>query len=147
MEILSNYLNKISNYLICRNENYYYLSLKYENGKWTIHGLWPQYNKDSYPKYCSNTKFELNSLKPIISQLNRYWCSDKYNIKFWEHEWKKHGTCMFNNCDELNYFKMGLKLFEDLKFSKNFKEIINKYKEDNKCLIPYDLNFNLMNTN
>ena len=129
-------------YVFGYNSNFYYLSLINENNEWKIHGLWPQTDKNNYPQFCKNVEFDLNKLKPLITDLNKYWCSDREtNEKFWEHEWKKHGSCMFQPFTEFNYFKKTLELYHSIKDN---SEIINKYKiNKNKVMIPYDLEFKL----
>ena len=121
---------------------YYYLSLIYENYTWTIHGLWPQYADGSYPSYCKKVVFDLKDLQPIIDKLNIEWCSDKGSAEhFWKHEWEKHGSCMYNtSMTEFQYFNKALELFELMKN----KDIIEKYRNGNKSMIPFDLNFNLL---
>ena len=128
-----------------QQKQFYYLSLLNNNNKWHIHGLWPQYEHNKYPSFCNkNENFDYNSIKPILNELNTNWYSDKEtNEEFWKHEWLKHGTCMFNNCSEQNYFKTALNLFDESK-SKN---VIEKYviKGTNKSMIPYNLNFDIIN--
>ena len=50
----------------------------------------------------------------------------------------KHGTCMFNKCSELDYFKTALFLLKD---SESLSDIIEKFKIEgtNKSMIR-DLN-------
>ena len=47
---------------------------------------------------------------------------------------------MFNNIDEFDYFNKALELFKKVKDM----GIINSYKNGKKCLIPFDLKFNLI---
>ena len=70
-------LNSILNYFKNTNNEFYYLSLLNDNNKWHIHGLWPQYSINSYPKFCKQVKFDINELKDIYSDLNKYWYSNK----------------------------------------------------------------------
>ena len=63
--------------------------------------------------------------------------------EFWSHEWKKHGSCMFTDMDELQYFQKTLELY--------FHVIINgicikKYKEKNSenYILPFDTDFNFI---
>ena len=123
------------------DRRFYYLSLIYENNRWTIHGLWPQNSKDNYPTYCKLVNFDENKLKPIINDLNQNWHSDRENNdKFWEHEWKKHGSCMFCNMDEFDYFNKTLELFKYVKEN----NLIENYIENNTALIPFSLSFKLI---
>ena len=138
--------SELTNLLFCSNKqdtSYYYLSLKRvnETSPWSIHGLWPQYSKTSYPQFCKRTKFDIEKIHPIISDLNKFWYSGmEPNKAFWKHEWEKHGTCMFNDSDEFEYFKTALSLYVEVIQS----NIIDKFKLENDGLqvkIPIDLNF------
>lgn len=125
--------------------NFYYLTLirKDENSPWSIHGLWPQTSINSYPTFCKDVEFDVTKLDPIISKLNEYWYSDEEpNENFWKHEWEKHGSCMYNDCDEFEYFNKAIELYESI--IKN-DIIINKYlKTKTESMIPYDREFNLI---
>ena len=143
-------LNDIYNYLFdiaIKNPytNFYYLTLirKDVNSNWSIHGLWPQTSLDSYPTFCRDVDFDISKLDPIISKLNTYWYSDEEpNEDFWRHEWKKHGSCMYNNCDEYEYFNKAIQLYEIVKEN---EMIINKYKKnETQSMIPFDRDFNLL---
>ena len=91
---------------------FYYLSFNFEDGKWSIHGLWPQNSATSHPQYCRTVQFDLQKLSPILPQLRSSWTSNRGSDEvFWQHEWEKHGSCMFNNCDEFEYFNKALELF------------------------------------
>ena len=77
----------------------------------SIHGLWPQYSENSWPEYCTDIKFDLSLIKSLLPELKKHWHSyNGRNEKFWEHEWKKHGTCSY--MDEHTYFKTALALRE-----------------------------------
>jgi len=120
--------------------NFYYLSLLKDSTGWSIHGLWPQYNKGSYPSFCKPVEFNIDKLSNIKDKLELYWHSDRGNDPhFWKHEWEKHGSCMFNNCDEFHYFNTALELYQKA-LDKNLPD---KYFNSNKnqCLIPVNLNF------
>lgn len=155
---------------------YLSLKRKNNNDNWSINGLYPQYSNNSYPRYCKNIPFNYTTLKPIIGELNNIWYSDTIdddddddeyekidtinktnksiqidsdnyrNEEFWEHEWLKHGTCMFNNCDEMHYFKKALMLYIEVIQS----NVIDNYKEkkcDTEVKIPFDINFKLLPPN
>ena len=138
------YLNKINDY----PNKFYYLSLlqkedEYGNMNWHIHGLWPQYNINSYPSFCRTVSFDINELRTILPELQKYWYStESPNQDFWEHEWKKHGSCMFNEMDEFDYFNTALKLFTEAVKQKLPEKYFNK--ESNKCLIPVSTDFKFM---
>ena len=145
--------NQIYNYLfdsitsdsVNNYTNFYYLTLirKDENSPWSIHGLWPQTSLNSYPTFCRNVDFDVSKLEPIISKLNEYWYSDEEpNEAFWKHEWEKHGSCMYNYCDEFEYFNKAIELYESI--IKN-DPIINKFlKTKTESMIPYNRDFNLI---
>ena len=134
--------------LLKEQNKFYYLSLKRDtiNTHWSIHGLWPQYSYNSYPSYCSNEKFDYSKLELLTEDLNKYWYSTNQKIKnetFWKHEWEKHGTCMFNKCDEFDYFKRSLTLFVDVLQ----KDVIKKYPLENDGLqvkIPFNQEFEII---
>ena len=112
----------------------------YEDNRWVIHGLWPQYSSSSYPSYCKEVAFDPKLLEPIREQLHKNWYSNTNDDDaFWEHEWKKHGSCCFTDLDEFEYFNTTLELF-----AKVTEKIIEKYSQGDKLLIPVDLNFNIM---
>lgn len=87
---------------------------------WSIHGLWPEYNKTSWPQFCNVTKekdFNYKNLSPVYHLLVKYWYSciftkDTNDWIFWRHEWDKHGTCQPLNI--LDYFNSTINLFLNL---------------------------------
>jgi ribonuclease I len=127
-----------------KEERFYYLSLLKEgDNKWSIHGLWPQYSLNNYPKYCKKIDFKIEKLNSIIEELKEKWYSnEETNEDFWKHEYEKHGSCMFCDLNELEYFKKTILLF-DYVIKENLP---NKYynKNTKKCLIPFNLNFKLI---
>ena len=130
------------------DSRFYYLSLLKENTEtgWSIHGLWAQYDENNYPVYCKKVEFDYNKLQPILSNLENYWYSNKGTDEdFWKHEWEKHGSCVFSDIDEFQYFSTTLRLF----FEAVDKTLPEKYynPDKNTCLIPVDLNFNFINNN
>jgi len=121
-------------------DKFYYLSLIKETGGWSIHGLWPQYNKNQYPTFCKEVNFDINKLEPILKDLNEKWYSeDNKNENFWKHEWEKHGSCMFTELDELEYFEKTLELFDTALQIDLPGDFYNE--ETKKCLIPITLDF------
>ena len=79
-------------------------------------------------------------MRTILPDLQKYWYStESPNQDFWEHEWKKHGSCMFNKMDEFDYFNTALKLFTDAVK----QDLPQKYYDENtqKCLIPVSTDF------
>jgi hypothetical protein len=134
--------------------NVWNLAIQECNGNpWSIHGLWPQYNWETWPSFCNTTPFDVNALNPIISQMNTNWfsCSETNN-DFWSHEWytkivlqdffylifrSKHGTC--SGMDQLTYFSQGLKVFQNA--------ISNQYYGSctTESYVYFDQNYNFVN--
>lgn len=86
-----------------------------DNKTWSVHGVWPTKTGEDGPYFCDSAiKFDPTLLAPIESDLEQYWVNIEGNTKkysFWEHEWKKHGTCAVTlpQLDSLlNYFQQGL---------------------------------------
>mgnify|MGYP003953449737 FL=1 len=131
--------------LYSNESRFYYLSLIKTEDKWHIHGLWPQYDKKTYPKCCKTVPFDITKLNSIITSLHNNWYSTKdKDSLFWEHEWNKHGTCMFQpKMNELDYFSKTLELFNKVKDQNIIEIYCNENK--NKSMIPFDLNFNISN--
>ncbi|GAB2214428.1 hypothetical protein Droror1_Dr00018774 [Drosera rotundifolia] len=80
-----------------------------------IHGLWPNYNSGSYPSNCDpNNPFDPSQIQELLSEMQAEWpslsCPSSDGIKFWTHEWNKHGTCSESVLDEHDYFAAGLAL-------------------------------------
>ena len=130
--------------------NFYYLSLIKEDDKplgWSIHGLWPQIDKTTYPKFCRKVEFNIKKIKPLQDDLYKYWYSNKGTDEyFWKHEYEKHGSCNYNKFSEYDYFKTTIDLFlHSVKMGLPEKF----YNDSNKrCLIPVDkqlIFFNIKN--
>lgn len=131
----------LKKYFLKTDTRFYYLSLIKEPHGWSIHGLWPQYNSKTYPSFCRNVDFSIDKLKPILDRLNTIWYSTQEpSPEFWKHEWEKHGSCMFTDMDELQYFEKTIDLYK-IAIEKNLPE---KYRNGNKSLIPLDLDFNFI---
>lgn len=119
--------------------NFYYLSLFRESETtWSIHGLWPQTNAHTYPTYCHKVIFDPTLLEPIIDKLEQYWYSQGHTLpldeKFWQHEYEKHGSCVYTLMNELDYFQNTLNLYEkalELGLPETYYN-----PETKKCLIP-----------
>lgn len=70
-----------------------------------IHGLWPNYKDGSYPSNCDRDRpFDSSEISDLNSQLQTEWptlsCPSGTGMKFWEHEWDKHGTCSESVLDQ-----------------------------------------------
>ena len=128
------------------DKNFYYLSLmKHDTPiKFNIHGIWPQYDNNTYPKYCKKVEFDIKLLEPLIDDLTKYWkpTNTRYNRleNFWKHEWKKHGSCCFTEISQFQYFQITLDLYKEL-MEKNIN--LEKYLQGHHYLIPLTLDFKL----
>lgn len=145
-------LNKLYPLSLLKNSNkLYHLSLltnhHNENGI-SIHGLWPDYNDGTYPSFCKKIPFDFNNLKIIEEKLLKYWelpqDINKLELSFWQHEWEKHGTCMFQTMTELEYFSKAIELYEII-INNNID--IHQYKKGKNYMIPFDLDFQLIKYN
>lgn len=123
---------------------FYYLSLlkneEYDELEFSIHGLWPQNSKTSFPTYCKKVVFSIEKLVPILPDLKKYWYSDREtNVDFWKHEYVKHGSCVFTPMNEYQYFKKALDLYQRA-IKLNLPE---KYSSPDSynILIPVSLDF------
>ena len=118
--------------------NYYELAVqKWCSNSYMIHGLWPQINESDYPENCLNVMYtEPNG--SLLQNMETYWqsCDDT----LWEHEWKKHGSCMKMQVgiDENEYFNTTLNLFLDN------QELLEECKNDDCILACFDLDYNLI---
>lgn len=138
--------NTIYNYFIPPHDNdFYYLSLlKNDNieAGYSIHGLWSNYGDGGYPTFCKHVDFEMDKLHSIKDELAKYWPSKFTSAKhFYEHEYKKHGSCMFIEMTELEYFDKTIKLYHYVINNNLYQKFITK----NGCKIPFDLNFIIIN--
>lgn len=127
-------------------QGFYYLALFKYDDKYTIHGLWPNYDDGTYPSFCKNVQFDIKQLDSIKQKLLEYWelpkDHDKIEDEFWNHEFRKHGTCMFIQMTELEYFSKAIELYETYVVSGHLD--ISKYHHNGKYMIPFDLDFKLI---
>ena len=141
-DIFYNYLfdmKKINEIKKNAKQKFYYLSLIKEEEEWLIRGLWPRYNKNQYPTFCKKVNFDINKLEPILKELNDKWYTEEKNENFWKREWEKHGSCMFTELNELEYFEKTLELFDTALQIDLPNDFYNE--ETKKCLIPLTLDF------
>jgi len=70
---------------------------------WTLHGLWPDLCDGTYPQFCNYapTYGSITSIiegagqTELLEYMRTYWLPDRGSAEhFWEHEWRKHGTCI-----------------------------------------------------
>jgi len=118
---------------------YYLLTAqKWCTSEYQIHGLWPQYDVDTYPSYCIDAYY-VEPEDELKNEMEKYWSSCD-NSDLWKHEWLKHGTCTEeqNNFNEYTYFNTTVNLF-----SQNLN-LIDKCDQDDCTLGCFDLDFKLM---
>ncbi|KAL9225937.1 hypothetical protein vseg_001809 [Gypsophila vaccaria] len=80
-----------------------------------IHGLWPNYNNGSYPSNCdSDSPFKITEVSDLLPTMKVKWptlsCPSNDGVRFWAHEWNKHGTCSESVLDQHSYFQSALNL-------------------------------------
>uniref|UniRef100_A0A199U9P1 Uncharacterized protein n=1 Tax=Manihot esculenta TaxID=3983 RepID=A0A199U9P1_MANES len=88
----------------------YSCNTPYIEDRFTLHGLWPITLNGKSPNYkkCKKIPFNANQLihSEIIDDLNNLWPvleTTKTNIKFWKHEWERHGVC--TTWEQFRYFQ------------------------------------------
>ena len=108
---------------VCTAFRYYDLALQKcnESTPLTIHGLWPQYTRNTWPQYCGKINFTESDLAPIREALDRSWYSCKgpeANLDFWTHEIEKHYSCVFvDGLAVVQYMNITLNLYERYRYS------------------------------
>lgn len=138
MKITIKILSLLSTIFLVDSENiynYYELAVqKWCSKDYMIHGLWPQINSTSYPENCKTVSYT----KPtgdLLTNMNAYW--HKCDDTLWEHEWKKHGSCMQEQIgiDEFSFFNTTLNLFLEN------SEMLDSCKEEDCIMGCFDLDF------
>ncbi|CAI9096594.1 OLC1v1032779C2 [Oldenlandia corymbosa var. corymbosa] len=89
----------------------------------SIHGLWPNRNDGSWPSNCDDdASFDESEVSDLINRMQKDWpslaCPSSDGVRFWTHEWEKHGTCSLLN--ERQYFQTAL----DLKAKSNLLQVL-----------------------
>ncbi|XP_051146140.1 intracellular ribonuclease LX-like [Andrographis paniculata] len=79
----------------------------------SIHGLWPNYNSGQWPHDCDReASLEESQISDLKSKMEKDWptlaCPSADGMKFWGHEWSKHGTC--SSLRQHAYFEAALNL-------------------------------------
>nr|BBG82762.1 S31-RNase [Prunus armeniaca] len=96
----------------------------------TIHGLWPSnYSSPTKPSSCTGSEFK--ELAPRLRpKLKISWpnVESSNDTKFWEHEWKKHGTCSERTLNQIQYFWRSHSMWR----SHNITEILK-----NASIVPH----------
>ncbi|KAJ4753425.1 Ribonuclease T2 family protein [Rhynchospora pubera] len=93
----------------------------------TIHGLWPNYNDGSYPSNCDRQNdFDAREIEDLEKTMQKYWptlaCPSSDGLKFWGHEWDKHGTCAESQLDQHSYFLSALNLYKKANILKSLQD-------------------------
>ncbi len=136
-------LNNLYNNKQQLNYNYYVYSIqKWCDNGYQIHGLWPQYDKNSYPTYCEAPVYQ-NVEGELYNEMYKEWnnCGDLQS--FWNHEYTKHLSCIYQQygMTEEESFQLTLNLFNEFT-----KEDFDKCNNADDCIIGcFDLNLNRMN--
>jgi len=91
----------------------------------TLHGVWPERNDNTWPTNCPGSSFDINKISSIMNEMNTYW-PDVWQdggsaAQFWGHEWTTHGACAADGSmpvitDELSFFKFGLTFHKNLPY-------------------------------
>ena len=105
----------------------------FQDNKFLIHGLWPTRIDGKHPRHCSKSTLLISDeTKARLDPLMR---SDHYsNEEFWQHEWLKHGSCIFDNPED--YFQKTLELYEQFTPEKIMKKF--GFKPAEKQFIHYN---------
>lgn len=75
----------------------------------SIHGLWPNYDRGGYPENCTNVRYDPSTVSSIRSEMTAAWESySEPNDRFWAHEWECHGTC--TKLEQADFFRTVLEL-------------------------------------
>ena len=83
-----------------------------EDFGWTLHGLWPQYEK-GWPAYCKTThsnpsRRQTNIMTDIMGSSGLAW-----------HQWNKHGVC--TGLSSSDYYELSRQTFENLNIPQVFR--------------------------
>lgn len=114
----------------------------HQQGNWTLHGVWPEFNDGQWPSYCrTGDPLDIEQIQPLLARLDSDWpdcyCSQGQTcLGLWSHEWSKHGTCSRFFPDQYKYFLGGLERYNDLS-SRGWLEKCPNRKENN-CYFYWD---------
>lgn len=90
----------------------------------SIHGLWPNYENGKWPENCDReSSLDESEISDLISRMEKNWpslaCPSSDGVRFWSHEWLKHGTC--SALGQRAYFQTAL----DFKTKSNLLQNLN----------------------
>ena len=126
---------------ICEGpQNYYYLSLMKEKDRRTIHGLGHNTIQRITHSFVVLFRLTRTLLQTYYRSSTNIESAIRVRIQYcWEHGRNKHGTCMFNKCDEHDYFKKAL---TDLYQMVKEKDLIFKYQTtQTRAMVPFTSKF------
>ncbi len=95
---------------------YYELAIqKWCQNDYQIHGLWPQYDVNTYPIDCPAPSYE-PVYGDLLNEMNEVWHSCDSTQNFWEHEYTKHLSCIYEQygLSEFDSFQLTVNLFNEL---------------------------------
>ena len=115
------------------------LALQNCSEKWTIHGLWYDYNNGTYPSYCDDTINFKDIPLDLNEKMNNYWISCEGSKKsFWNHELKKHASCikeyLLPELTSTDYFNITVGLY--MSFMPLINKLCQNYLSEN-CEISF----------
>ena len=101
----------------------------------TVHGLWPNGPNGQQLPTCNTLQkinFQIND-NNLQDQMNSHWPSlTGPNIKFWEHEYNKHGFCYSNKYggSQTEFFRKGMELFLNFGFEDLVSDLMKNPSEE-----------------
>ncbi len=119
---------------------YYELAIqKWCQNEYQIHGLWPQYDPDTYPINCPAPTFvEIEGT--LLDEMNTYWRNCDSSQDFWNHEYTKHLSCIYQQYDisEYDAFQLSINLFKEIT-----ENDFDKCNNNDDCIVAcFDLYLN-----
>ncbi len=135
------YNSLVNNKLKSAPYKYYVLAVqKWCQNEYQIHGLWPQYDVDSWPENCNAPKYE-EVYGDLLKDMDENWANcDMSTQDFWDHEYTKHLSCIYEQygLTETESFTMTVQLFKELT-----EDDYKKCNGNTDCYVAcYDLNLN-----
>ena len=95
---------------------YYELAIqKWCQKDYQIHGLWPQYDASTYPTNCPAPAYQMVE-GDLLKEMGEYWHNCDSTQDFWNHEYTKHLSCMYEQFGIAEYdaFQITMDLFNEL---------------------------------
>ncbi|XP_074114487.1 uncharacterized protein LOC141537401 isoform X2 [Cotesia typhae] len=104
---------------------------------WTIHGLWPTASKggEELQDWCNQIFIKYNekllfSKESLVERLSKLWSAlydeiNRTDESFWRYQFNKHGKCATRSeyvCDQIGYFQMTFKLYDDINLKKTLED-------------------------